>query len=410
MNIIYGTGLTVRGPVQAEDFSYSIAETPLVTASTTTPTIVKDTLVNRVTGTLSANNFKINVADSLLLPGHSFVNTTPSVVTVDGLGNTALITNGTAIVNVVTPVGTRSYTRSMVSSGASTQDIFQNYQTGTLGLHITNAMLALVSGKTPGAATQNRYSSATYSLTAPAAVPNPSLFASSVDLTAITLTNTQGGAVAPWCHQGLLISPRHVIGATHFPVGGTLVFQRSNGTFQTVTVVSVQDNITFSGSDIHVAYLSAAITGINPLQVMPANWRTYLPAGEIVKLPLLQKVAHDNNGNLADWVNITQYSQVADSGTSHFCTVGALNMAGVPVLATDAWFSPIIDQDSGSPVIALVNGNPVLMCAYHYANGAEHFGDHVADINSAMNSLASAAGDATSYALAAPVLTTFTAF
>ena len=410
MNIVFSTANTIRGPRPQDDFSYSITETPAVSSPTTASITINDINVNRITGTLTGNNFMIVVADSLLTAGHSFINQTPSIVSVDGLGSVSRLANGAASVDIQTPVGARNYTRIMTNTGASTQDIFQSFVAGTLGKHITDAMLALVSGKTASDATKEFYSSNNYDAVSPIVVRNTSCFSASVNLSCISVMNWDSVPVRQnYVHQGLLISPRHIIGATHFPTENPIVFMRPDGTFQTVNVVSEQNQVGGS-TDIRVAYLSAAVTGITPFQVLPANWATYLPtltSGTRVKLPVLTKTAHNAAGAWADQISINQLQSI----TSNSVVLGPQNnVVGLPVLATDAWYSPVTGGDSGSAVFVPINNNPVLLCSHLYTSSGRHYGNYISSINSAMNALATAAGDATVYALTAPTLTGFTAF
>ena len=408
MNVIYNASQSFRGFRTQDDFSYSLVETPTTTGSTSATVTIKDIDISRITGTLTSNDFIISVTDSLLIPGHTFINQAPTIASVNSLGQVTRIANGTASIDIKTPVGTRNYTRSMSNTGASTQDVFQTFRAGTLGKHITDAMLTLVSGKTASDTTKSLYSANNYNAVSPAVTRNSTCFTASLDLSCISVMNYHVVTLAQdWQHPGLLISPRHVIGAAHWPVGSPMVFMRPNGTFQSVNIVSQQSDVGVVGSDIQVTYLSAAVTGITPFQVLPSNWATYLPgvsSGVTLKLPVLTKTAHTASGILADQISINQLKLVQSNGIAQGI------WPGLPALATDAWYSTIIGGDSGGPSFVLINNNPVLLCAYFSAPGGFPYGNHVAAINSAMNTLATAAGDATAYALTAPTLTSFTAF
>jgi hypothetical protein len=318
-----------------------------------------------------------------------------------------------AVVDIVTPVGTRRYTRVMNNSGAAPVSTALSFQAGSLGKHIADNLLALVAGKTTSDANMALFSSATYSQTAPAGVRNPSCFTASLDLSGISFVNPSGAANAnanPFAFPYHAISPRHVIAANHifgYSQSGPTVFMRPDGTFQTVNVI---DGRAIPGTDIAIGYLDAPLTGVNLFRMLPANWASYLPvmAGQymVAKLPTLSKgiftLGLIGTGNQ---VNINYFQSVANGGLN--CPVA---LPATPAMATDAWYIPVSGGDSSGPAFVIVNGKLVLLTAYFQATNGPDYMNHTADITAAMNSLAAAHSDNAVYAPLYADLSAFTAY
>lgn len=414
------TARPVVGVRPVDDFHLATTEEPRATGASVADVVDKDVTVSRSTGGVQVNEFRINVAESPIFPGKQFTSQTPAVCSVDADGKVTWIANGTAIVDVKTPAGTRRYSRTMTNTGAAAFNRFKSYQAGTLGKHITDAMLALIAGKTAGDATKNLFTSNNYSTATPSATRNPAAFTAGLDLSPMSVVNSWSNGAPTYQHPALLISPRHIIGAAHYQVYGPIVFMRPDGTFQTVGVTS-RKTVLAGGraADTYVAYLDAPVTGVVPFKLLPANYKSYLPSAQQAtmptyhRIPVLTKTAHNAAGGPADQISITdlRYIQTASSAVSEFAFVGSLaGIADAPRLDTEAWYSPIIGGDSGGPIFAPINGQLALLAAYYQAAGGFHYADFAADINAAMNSLASAAGDNTTYAVQTVDLSGFTSY
>ena len=82
----------------------------------------------------------------------------------------------------------------------------------------------------------------------------------------------------------MLISPRHVVSATHVYAaqpGSVHIFRDKNGNEQTVTVLSKTELY----GDVTISYLDQVVTGITPYSILPnkATTRTKLPIASVVK-------------------------------------------------------------------------------------------------------------------------------
>jgi len=394
MNLVFNSepSVTVRGIRQEEDFTYTVVETPAISSGVASAVDVDDVTVERTVGITSTNNFRLEVSDSILRSGHTFLNDTPSIVSVDANGNVTRLVNGLASVSIETPVGTRKYEREMVDSGAGTVDVFQNFRTGSLGKHVVDAMLALISGKTPSDTTRNRFSSNNYNTAAPAVTLNTSCFAASLDLSPISVINTASG-VGTKAHPGLLIGSRHIVSVAHYPTVGPIVFMRADGTLQTVALNGIQQ---ISGTDIVVGHLAEDITGCAPFKLLPGNFRNYIPSaasGLHVDLPAISRDTRNASGNSMDQLGITivQYASAGLGGTLLY--YGSPDNE-VPSSAAHSWFVGQTGGVSGSPVFVPVGSDLVLLTAYTGAGYGYVLSDYITQINTLMNSLATLYGDA----------------
>lgn len=177
------------------------------------------------------------------------------------------------------PYGHRDYTVDMVG-------VKNNYESRSLiapkpgtPLAICNDLVrSRIVGKTPGAASQDVWSSATYT-GAHAATPNPSnVFADLMpELSCVTFSSSRHGRIFP----AVLVGPRVATVASHVGhvTGDTLTWRRVDGTFQTATIAEHHD-ITVDGRpllDMRVLLLSAPVTGVTFGRCLPADAFDYFP-------------------------------------------------------------------------------------------------------------------------------------
>lgn len=405
MSILYGSTRLFRGFTPEHDLNFSLIETPAVTTPSDTYATSGDQDTRTVYGTLTANAFRLGIQTML---DYQVDNLTPAVCSLDADLNVGLIAPGEAQIRITDSLGQqRLIKRQMTGTGLGNVvgTYHHGFRTGSLGRHISDAIQAMVSGKTPGAATMAACSANNYNAAAPAVTRNASLFCAGLDLSAISVITGTG-----YHFPGALISPRHVLGAWHAPQPSPLVWQRTDGSYATAGILS---RARIDNTDLSVSYLDAAVTGVTPLPLLPATWKSYLyTAGTpYMKLPVLSKTVHSQSGNLADEWNINNV--VAIFGTPY--VYGEAWHAPcwcpyAPVLGSDAWYSKIIGGDSGGPVLVPVNGAPVLLGCYYSASGLPMASLYLADIEATMNAMATAQGDATAYSLATASLAGFTAY
>lgn len=349
----------------------------------------------------SIDSYRVNVEEPIDIPGHELEVVTTSLATLNGNVLESKGLPGIAEIRVRNAAGSKRAKQQLYVGGFNlTGTTFQSFVAGSLGKHITDAMLAMVSGKDAGNATQNHYQSIVQDLDNPACVLNPDLFTGSMDLSAIGILNKNADGTVAVSHPGLLISPRHLIAATHFLPYSPVIFRRPDGSYQSVNIIGRKNNVgtgtvTTKETDISVLYLDADVTGIDPFVFMPPDWHDYIPSlrsGYEIKLPVLSRTVHDIYGNWRPTLSVQlcfrlNLNLAADDYTMLDCR-GALSSENYlsPPLPTDAFASRIRGGDSGGPIMALVNGVTVLLCT-NWSGGGSDFALHATVINAAMNAL-----------------------
>lgn len=428
--IVFGEGLTLRGPTPSESMQFTVVENPTIVSPSETPFTDRDADFAVISGALTENNFNILASESLVYPGApEYSSETPDVAAVDSAGRVTRVSNGAAriLAHMPKPLGTRVFERTMVGSGTlQPANYFKNYVTGSLGKHISDAVFGMVDGLSPGDATQNFLTASNNSLTSPSVTRNPNLFASALDLSAISVLNDNYAGAGTYMHPAMLISPRHVIGSTHFQPGATVVFLTPGGEYRTARIILRQNHVggaeMYNGlSDVQVAYLDTEITGITPFKFLPSNWRNYLPTAyrevpygtseyKQVKIPCLAKTAHRQDGSVANRLGVTEVIEMDDGLLSLSAMV--VSSALETVLPTRAWYATAVGGDSGGPLIVPVDGEAVLLSAYWTGGGGSNYAGLVTHINAAMNALAAGAGDpdAGTYAVQTVDLSGFTSY
>lgn len=198
-------------------------------------------------------------------------------------------------------------------------------------------------------------------------------------------------AISPWNSDsafqkaGILVSPRHVLFATHYKPadGSTIRFVTTGNTVVTRTLSSTI-SLPNTGSyypDITIGLLDSDVPGtISYAKVLPAGFETKLPANiQPFQIPC---AATDQEEKLivADVANLPH----ADTGTE-YCGMQ------VPTSALRLNFNEgLVGGDSGNPACWFINGDLVLLTMWTGAqNGG--YGTSVAafrdDVNTAMTTL-----------------------
>lgn len=202
---------------------------------------------------------------------------------------------------------------------------------------------------------------------------NPNCWLTSVDLTPIAAWNSETAAYGNSWRGQTLVSPRHYIGAAHWPVsvGTTLHFVTSANAVVARTVTGIQD---ISGTDIRVGVLNADVPGtIDFARVLPANWATKLPTLSLFGVPVCS----------------TDQSYTA----SCRLLVGlSTNVVCAPPTAANqmSFYKPAISGDSGSPCFMIVANKMVLLCAW--LGGGGGLGPSITHNRTAINAAMTALG------------------
>jgi hypothetical protein len=268
-----------------------------------------------------------------------------------------------------------------------------NWKAGSLTKHIDDAIKAMISGKTANATTLDIYTTATGGTAAPNYVRNPSLFTGGLGMEATSCSMDND----PF--EAVLISPLHVMTSHIFPVaGGNIVFKDSAGNYQTRTITNVSavgcrlsasDPIDYSG--FAMGKLSAPITTIEPLTIVPANLHKYIPSlnsatDNEVGIPALAK--QHVNGTRMRIKRLSPSRMPTEWYTVGTGTYGVyLAYPSYSDENYNAWSSSIISGDSNSPTFLPINGKAVLMTLQWQASGSNQFNYMIPEINAVMTAL-----------------------
>jgi hypothetical protein len=375
MRFTYSAVRKLRAPTLAEaDFSLTTTlRDRLVSGGNGSISTVGDRTVTTTTGATVAHEADLTPTDltgTTLLRGYTWNNITPSVASFDSsLGRLTWASNGTAGVVLRTPWITRRADVEISRTGGATV-VTTAFVAGSLGKHVSDAMDARIAGKTPSVAapifSTRDDANSIY-------VRNSSGWLADLNLTCMSVWNSSGGST----RAGTLISPRHVIFATHYQIaaGATLRFVTGANVVVERTLSSVAN---VSGSDFTVGLLDSDVpTGIRFPDVLPANAASYTT-----------HVWRDIPIIVTDQEKRANVAEAGTFGDLAFGNAAWSNQS--PFDATrQSFFEPLISGDSGSPMFALINGVLVLVSTATYAGAGGGSAVHLnlSGINAAMTSL-----------------------
>lgn len=153
---------------------------------------------------------------------------------------------------------------------------FISYRSNSLAKHITDAIDGRIYGKTNSSTaifSVRNNSTNTY-------VRNTDCWAADIDLTsmAVATVNDPGGQASP----GILISPRHILFAAHYPpsVNAQFRFVTQDNTVVTRTLTAKLTHPAYSPyyPDLSVGVLDSDVPNtIGFAKILPQNYRNYLP-------------------------------------------------------------------------------------------------------------------------------------
>jgi len=198
-------------------------------------------------------------------------------------------------------------------------------------------------------------------------------------------------AISPWNSDstfqkaGILVSPRHVLFATHYrPAdGSTIRFVQADNTVVTRTLSGVIDLPTTSPlyPDIAIAKLDSDVpAGISFAKVLPVGFEDKLPAN--IQPGRIPCAATDQEEKL---IVIDLAFLPHDNSVTEYCSMQ------IPVSALRSGFNEgLVGGDSGNPAFWFIGSDLVLLTMWSSANNGG-YGTSVAafrdDINAAMTTL-----------------------
>lgn len=218
-------------------------------------------------------------------------------------------------------------------------------------------------------------------------VRNTNCWINPVDITGIGVWNSlsNGG------QRGFsLISPRHIIMATHYPLSpnNTLRFVTNDNTVITRTITN---RIDFPATfllypDISIGLLNSDVpSSIKPLKFLPSNIVSKISiqnaAGPIsTRFPVFV-TDQAEQALILDWIgNIISTNGNGDTGIG-FRIDAPISSTRIP------FYEQIISGDSGSPMCFIINNELVIASAFTSALSGSWYTHHLQQINDAMTTL-----------------------
>jgi hypothetical protein len=201
-------------------------------------------------------------------------------------------------------------------------------------------------------------------------------------LTCISPWNSEGGIY----FAGVLVSPRHVLFATHFrpSAGATIRFVAADNTVvtRTLTALTVVGTPVNYYPDLTVGVLDSDVPGtIAYARILPDNWAAKLPA-------LTGTTAADSLLVPSLGLDQEEKALISDLNPNGMGTTVSFSY---PANATRAnFYEDKISGDSGNPAFLIINGQLVLLTCWTWGGGGG--GTSVWDQRAAINSIMTALG------------------
>jgi hypothetical protein len=277
---------------------------------------------------------------------------------------------GSGAVQLMMSTQTSTYRTNVTTSTATGQtvDVWVSNVSGSLRAEVDSEIDTRISGETPAAAvplfTTRTPGTSTY-------VRNVGCWGADIDLTPYAAYNSETVAYQPGVGGITLITPRHVIGATHTghpSVGTTYHFVTADNTVCSRTVTAATS---IGTTDVRIGLLSSAVdAGIDFCRVLPDSWAAKLPTLSTRHLACArinreQKLVVHELHSLSAWANFQ-----------------------TPRDATRATFNITpVSGDSSSPLFLVINGEMVLLTTLYSPTGGTSVIGQRSAINAAITSL-----------------------
>jgi hypothetical protein len=371
-------------------------ETVIVVPSTTTPTVVGDSNYNESTPSIIYQPGNI-IASNVVGVG-TFTALNPEVATIDQEGLITRVSEGVATFAFTAQGVTKTISINLNNKNATNPVYeFVSIASGTAAEHLSQQIDNRIDNAMTMAANGILYTSQDHS--ASSYTRNTNFWASDVDLTSISPWNSSGGANK----AGVLITPRHVLNAAHYPfgVGTTVRFITSDNTVVDRKVVARQFAPNYSSSRVnHPDYIvytldSDVPAGISFSKVLPSGYANYISTDNLAdtRIPALGLDAQEK-GTIRDTYAKTEIRFRKPTDADRLLL-----------------YESIIIGDSGNPVFYILNGELVLMTVWTGGGGGSGslIANYISTVNQMIADADTKAGVSTGYTLTEADLSGFPA-
>lgn len=172
---------------------------------------------------------------------------------------------------------------------------------------------------------------------------------------------------------GVLVSPRHVIFANHYPIANAATMRFAKKADGTVVTKTLSAQAQIGTTDLRVGYFTTDVgAGIGFAKVMPATWNSYLH-NRGVGIPLMV-VDQERKALVADVDNMVN----ADTLFAFEPPTNAQRLT---------FYEDLVQFDSGCPGFFIIGGELVLLSVWHYTFSGEPIHNYITEINAAMATL-----------------------
>jgi len=286
-------------------------------------------------------------------------------------------------------------------SESSTKDIFQNFISGSLGLHIYEQIREYANGSTSAPTHYPLYS--TFNQNANIYAKNINNWTANLDFSGLTVNKSGSGGIT----NVTAITPYHAIGAAHYSpqIGDILYFCDSNN--QTVSR-TVQNISMFFPDTTIVRFTEPLPSSVKKYKTLPSNFRNYLPINENSFNSIGQSFSY--RGTKIPIIVCSHYrwdpawTQQRQNRYAYFYqTIKIRDAELAPEYASVSFYSASYEPnnfpeyngdpsrirggDSGSPSFFVINNDLVLVSCHTTGTSGSFHPSYLGDIQTAINTL-----------------------
>ena len=396
--------LTVNSTSSPSVDTESVTRTAATISAPGTP--VFDSELLATTGATAWNEFVLSAAS--LNVDLTFESVTPAVCSVASTGEVTRVAAGMGVVMVSDGGPSRKrVTLDMRSTGGQTITEFSGYTADSLSDLCASEVIALLTA----GGTLNYYSTINHvTSTYPR---NAGCWLADVDLSAVSVANRDAGGSWRHTRAGTAITTRHVAFAAHYtpPVGAELRFVNAAGTVFTHTILAYHGAVTAGEdvlNDLSIAVITPALdASITPMKVA-GPWimqgvtsNGYYTGGIAAWIDQLKncyathvgyRTSSISSSKRTGTFNSTVFTDIMIDGKIE----SILSQTESPYLESFASFTKLpVGGDSGSPVMLVIGGDPILLWTWHTAASGTPVYASTALVNARIASADAAAGIST---------------